>query len=49
MKVYGFLKLLNKKIKKYESVVSNPFEHHNIPITLIWVEDKKDFDEKYEL
>lgn len=48
MKVYGFLKLLNMKIKKYEKAVSNPFTRPNIPITIIWVENNNK-EEKYKL
>lgn len=41
MKIKSFFKLLNKKIKKYDKAVSNPFEPTTLPITLIWVEEDK--------
>ena len=44
MKISSFFKILNKKIEKYEKMVSsNPF---NIPqpIVLIWVEEDKIFN-----
>ena len=42
MKVTAFFKLLNIKIKKYNNAASNPFETAKVPITLIWIEDKKE-------
>ena len=39
MKIKSFFKLLNKKIKKYDKFVSNPFEPTPLTITLVWVED----------
>lgn len=38
MKFVKFLNLLNKKIDKYNSVVSNPFDMAR-NITIVWVED----------
>ena len=48
MKIKGFLKLLNRKINKYDKAASNPFEA--TPLTLVWVENdaqagmKSEFD-----
>ena len=42
MKIYSFFKLLNRKIKQYEKAASNPFDVVKRPVTIIWVEDKKD-------
>ena len=39
MKMKSFFKLLNRKIKKYDKAVSNPFEPIPLTITLVWVED----------
>ena len=47
MKLIPFLKLLNQKIKKYDSYATNPFGNRPLSsITLIWLEDtseEKDF------
>ena len=48
MKVKSFLKLLNRKIRKYDKMVTNPFEGVPVPITLVWVEEeseKRDYSE----
>ena len=37
--------LENYKIKKYDKAASNPFREVKVPITLVWIEDKKHFDE----
>ena len=42
MKVYSFFRFLNKKIKQYENMTSNPFDGTKKPVTIIWVEDKID-------
>jgi len=39
MKIKGFLKLLNRKINKYDKAASNPFEATPLTITLVWVEN----------
>ena len=50
MKIKGFLKLLNRKINKYDKAASNPFEATPLTITLVWVENdaqagmKSEFD-----
>ena len=50
MKIKGFLKLLNRKIIKYDKAASNPFEATPLTITLVWVENdasagmKSEFD-----
>lgn len=49
MKIYGFLKLLNMKIKKYDKAVSNPFVRPNTPITIVWVEKSDEKPEDYKL
>lgn len=41
MKTLGFLKLLNKKINKYDKFAGNPFKPANISITLVWIDDNK--------
>ena len=41
MKLNSFLKLLNRKIKKYDKVSSNPFGTMPLSITLVWVEEGK--------
>ena len=41
MKWKGFLKLINKKINKYDKAASNPFEAIPLTITLVWVEEDK--------
>ena len=41
MKVYSFFRLLNKKIKQYEKMTSNPFDVKTMPVTIIWVEESK--------
>ena len=52
MKVSTFFKILNKKIEKYEKIVTNPFSIPH-PIVLIWVEDtdegaqKSDFTDEH--
>jgi hypothetical protein len=38
MKIFAFIKLLNKKINKYDKLTSNPFGTPQ-PITLVWVEN----------
>ena len=38
MKIFAFIKLLNKKINKYDNLASNPFGDPQ-PITLIWIDD----------
>lgn len=51
MKVKSFFKLLNRKIKKYDKAVTNPFEAIPLSITLVWVEEEnreKD-SERYNL
>ena len=40
MKIKGFLKLLNRKINKYDKAASNPFEATPLTITLVWVENE---------
>lgn len=46
MKISTFFKILNRKIRKYDEMTSNPFK---IPqtITLIWVEEKEFVDEYF--
>ena len=44
MKAYSFFKLLNNKIRKYDKAASNPFKSAQVPITLIWIEDNKEFN-----
>ena len=38
MKIFAFIKLLNKNINKYDKLTYNPFGKPQ-PITLVWVED----------
>lgn len=48
MKVKSFFKLLNRKIRKYDKMTTNPFEGVPVSITLVWVEEKlekKDYAE----
>ena len=45
MKVYSFFKLLNKKIKEYEKMTSNPFDVTKKRVTIIWVEGVNDAKE----
>lgn len=48
MKVKSFFKLLNRKIRKYDKMATNPFEGVPVSITLVWVEEdsiKKDYTE----
>lgn len=51
MKVVSFLKLLNRKINKYDKAATNPFGNVPLSITLVWVEDEKNkknpFNNKY--
>ena len=42
MKVYSFFKLLNKKIKEYEKMTSNPLEGKKRSVTIIWIEDRQE-------
>ena len=42
MKVYSFFKLLNKKIKEYDKMTSNPFDVTTKRVTVIWVEGVND-------
>lgn len=46
MKVYSFFKLLNKKIKEYDKMTYNPFDTAIRPVTIIWVENAADIDNK---
>ena len=41
MKFVSFLKLVNRKVNKYDKFASNPFKANYIPIpiTIVWVED----------
>ena len=41
MQIKSFLKLVNRKINKYDKAVSNPFEAVPLTITLVWVEEEK--------
>lgn len=41
MKISSFFKILNRKIEKYDKMVSNPFMKPQ-PIVLVWVEDVYD-------
>lgn len=43
MKALTFFKILNKKIEKYEKIISNPFSVPQ-PVILIWVEDYAEND-----
>lgn len=49
MKIYGFLKLLNMKIKKYDKATTNPFVRPNTPITIVWVEKTDENSGNYKL
>lgn len=41
MKFVKFLKLINKKINKYDKMThTNPFEHPLHNYTVVWVEEK---------
>ena len=43
MKFVRFLKLISKKIEKYDRLVhTNPFENPLRHYTIVWVEDKLD-------
>lgn len=47
MRIYSFFRLLNHKIKQYEKAASNPYSAVKIPVTVIWVEDTKEENEKF--
>ena len=46
MKIKSFFKLVNKKINKYDKATSNPFGTIPLPITLVWVEEDKNDNER---
>lgn len=43
MKFVDFFKILNKKIEKYDKMASNPFKPADVSITLIWIENDKEY------